>query len=152
MAMRSKPLGIDDTSGFEFAKEMLRGDPTYGINFDRVQWDSRENRYVIVELLFCDERQFSRGITPYTSHPNRYFRLNGQKFISLWRLANRLDAKLYLVNYSKKGTRYQDQILLMEVLNVDPSTQPPVRTKNIKFTRSEFSKWFRELNRRGSVF
>jgi hypothetical protein len=31
----------------------------------------------------------------------RYFRLNGRKFISLWRLANRLDAKLYLVNYSK---------------------------------------------------
>ena len=33
MATRSKPLGIDDTSGFEFAKEMLRGDPTWGSVF-----------------------------------------------------------------------------------------------------------------------
>lgn len=146
----SKPLGIEDTSSFEFVKEMLQGDPTYGINFDRVQWDSEEERYVIVEFLLCAERQFRRGITPYTSHPNRYFQKNAQKFISLWRLAQQLDAKLYLVNYSKSETKFENQVLLMEVLNVNEHKRPPVQTKDKRFTRNGFSKWFRELNSRGS--
>ena len=34
----SKPLEISDISGFEFSKEMLKGDPTFGINFDRIQY------------------------------------------------------------------------------------------------------------------
>ena len=146
----SKPLGSEDTSAFEFVKEMLQGDPTYGINFDRVQWDARAERYVIVEFLLCHKRQFSRGVTPWTSHPNRYFHKNAQKFISLWELAQQLDAALYLVNYSKRGTEYEDHILAMKVIDVDPDTSPHVRTRNKKFTRREFSKWFRALNRRGN--
>jgi hypothetical protein len=51
----SKALGIDDISGFDFTKEMLKGDYTYGINFDRVQWDAKHNKYIIVELLLCDD-------------------------------------------------------------------------------------------------
>jgi hypothetical protein len=149
MRKTSKQLGIEDTSAFEFVKEMLQGDPTYGINFDRIQWDSSEQRYVIVEFLLCDEQQFSRGITPYTSHPNRYFQKNAQKFISLWKLAKKLEAKLYLVNYSKKGTTYENEVLLMKVLDVDRNKIPPVKTRDTKFTRKEFSKWFRELNARG---
>jgi len=43
----SKQLGIEDTSAFEFVKEILQGDPTYGINFDRIQWDSKEEQYVM---------------------------------------------------------------------------------------------------------
>lgn len=146
----SKPLGFEDTSSFEFVKEILQGDPTYGINFDRVQWDSKEERYVIVEFLLCAEKQFERGVTPYTSHPNRYFQKNAQKFISLWTLAQKLDAKLYLVNYSKRGTKFENQVLLMKVLNVNQHETPPVQTKDEKFTRNSFSKWFRELNSRGS--
>jgi len=149
MKTPSKPLGIEDTSAFEFVQELLKGDPTYGINFDRIQWDALEKRYVIVEFLLCDEKQFSRGITPYTSHPNRYFHKNAQKFISLWTLAQRLEAKLYLVNYAKKGTRYENEVLLIQVLGVDSRTRPPVRTKDTRYTRSEFSEWFRELNQRG---
>jgi hypothetical protein len=146
----SKPLGTEDASAVEFVQEMLQGDPTYGINFDRVQWDSEEERYVIVEFLLCEERQFKRGVTPYSSHPNRYFNLNAQKFISLWKLAQELEAKLYLVNYSKSGTKYQDQVLLMEVLNVDKGRTLPVETRDTRFTRKEFSEWFRALNSRGS--
>jgi len=146
----SKPLGTGDESAVEFVQEMLQGDPTYGINFDRVQWDSEEERYVIVEFLLCEERQFKRGVTPYSSHPNRYFNLNAQKFISLWKLAQELEAKLYLVNYSKSGTKYQDQVLLMEVLNVDKGRTLPVETRDTRFTRKEFSEWFRALNSRGN--
>lgn len=145
----SKPLGIEDESAFKFVKEILKGDSTYAINFDRVQWDTQENGYVIVEFLLCDEKQFSRGVTPYSSHPNRYFHKNAQKFISLWEISQALHAKLYLVNYSKKGTAYENEVLLMEVLNVDSSSKPHVRTKDRRYTRSEFSQWFREMNQRG---
>ena len=145
----SKPLEIEDKSAFDFVKEMLRGDPTYGINFDRIQWDSAEGRYAIVEFLLCEEKQFSRGITPFTSHPNRYFQKNAQKFISLWTLAQKLEADLYLVNYSKKGTEHENEVLLMKVLNVNKNETLPVKTKDTPFTRDQFSQWFRELNLRG---
>ena len=145
----SKPLGHDDSSGFDFSQEMLAGDKTYGINFDRIQWDSKEQRFVIVEYLLCSEDQFSRNITPFTSHPNRYFKINPWKFLSLWDVAHTFDAKLYLVNYSKKGTKFEDEVLLMEVEYIDPQKTPIVKTADTKFTRSEFSKWFRDLNSRG---
>lgn len=146
----SKPLSGDDESGALFVREMLQGDPTYGVNFDRVQWDTDRGKYVVVELLLCDEKQFSRGITPFTSHPNRYFNLNGQKFMSLWKLSQAMNADLYLVNYSKAGTQYADQVLVMEVTNVDPSATVKVETKDEqKLTREQFSQWFRAMNRRG---
>ena len=31
---------------------------TYAINFDRIQWDSNYDGYIIVEFLLCDEKQF----------------------------------------------------------------------------------------------
>jgi len=150
MSKHSKPLGTEDVSAFEFVKEMLKGDPTYAINFDRIQWDSEENKYVIIEFLLCDEKQFSRGITPFTSHPNYYFHKNAQKFISLWRIAQDLGAILYLVNYAKKGTAHEDEVRLMKVLNVDEHDRNnPVKTTNTEFTRAQFSAWLRELNKRG---
>ena len=151
----SKPLANNDQSGFDFAQEMLQGDVTYGINFDRVQWDSLHNKYVIIELLLCEESQV---VTPYTSHPNRYFfsnlkkgiKGNSQKFISLWELAHELKANLYLVNYAKKDSKYQDEVLLMWVKKVDKNNKTcPVRTQDMRLTRKEFSKRFREINQRG---
>jgi len=145
----SKPLGSDDSSGFAFVKEMLCGDDTFAINFDRIQWDSSQSCFVIVELLKCDEKQFRRGITPHTSHPSKYFSMNSQKFISLWELTQNLKAKLILVNYSEKGTKYEDQVLMMKVTSVDKNISPYVITEDKKFSRSEFSKWFRDLNAKG---
>ncbi|MEN8614226.1 hypothetical protein ABFB09_02930 [Dehalogenimonas sp. THU2] len=149
MVNESKPLGSEDSSAVEFVKEMLAGDPTYAINFDRIQWDHENKRYVIVEFLLCEEKQSTRGITPLSSHPNRYFMKNSMKFISLWKLSQVIGAKLFLVNYSKAGTSYEDQVLLMEVQNVDATASAPVQTINSPMTRQEFSSWFRTLNRRG---
>lgn len=95
----SKSLGKDDSSGFEFAKEMLKGDPTYAINFDRIQKHPRRG-YIIFEYLKCEEEQY---VTPHTSHPNRYFYKNKFKFISLFKISKDLNAILYLVNYAEKG-------------------------------------------------
>lgn len=149
MTTFSKPLGAEDASAVEFVREMLAGDPTYAVNFDRIQWDSKNGRYAIIEFLLCDEKQFSRGITPHTSHPNRYFHLNSQKFISLWEIAEQLGADLYLVNYSKKGTKYQDEVKLMKVLAVNVDSAPHVQTDDRDLTRSQFSIWFRGFNQRG---
>ncbi|OCR12508.1 hypothetical protein [Helicobacter pullorum] len=140
----SKPLSDDDSSGYEFAKEMLCGDPTFAINFDRIQKHPKYG-YIIFEYLRCHEKQ---SVTPYTSHPNRYFFKNSQKFISLFQIANELSATLYLVNYAKKGTIHEDKIKLMKVISIDGSnTQCPVATKDKKMTRAEFSSWFRKLNK-----
>ena len=146
--MQSKPLGYDDISGFDFVKEMLDGEPTYAINFDRVQWDSKFEQYIIIEFLLCEE---SQTVTPHTSHPNRYFKKNKKKFISLWEISLELNARLYLVNYAKKGSKNEDEVLFMIVQNVDENNlYNPVSTENYPMTRQEFAKRFREINRRGN--
>ena len=135
----SKILGNDDSSGFEFAKEMLAGDVTAAINFDRIQQASN-GQYIIFEYLLCDEEQ---RVTPYTSHPRRYWHLNSRKFTSLCQVASDLGAVLYLVNYAKKGTRHEDEILLMEVKEW---SDRGIKTQDYKMTRLEFSEWFRKQN------
>ena len=147
----SKPLEISDISGSEFSREMLKGDPTFGINFDRIQYHRSAKRYVILEYLLCDEKQFDRNITPYTSHPNKYFTKNKHNFLSLWDLARKIEASLFLVNYSKKGTLYDNEVLLMNVIDISDNSITPVKTNDKKYTREEFSDWLRQLNKEGSV-
>lgn len=146
---KSKPLSGSDESGSEFTREMLQGDPTYGINFDRIQWDSKDKCWILIENLRCHENQFSKGITPFSSHPNRYFWKNSMKFIRLWELTLELKGKLFLVNYSKLGTEFGDEVLLMEVKNVNRTAWPFVDTIDTKLSRDQYSKWFREMNERG---
>lgn len=144
----SKSLNQDDSSGFEFAQEMLQGDATYAINFDRVQ-KHPEQGYIIFEYLRCHE---SQSVTPHTSHPNRYFFKNKFKFISLFQIAKDLGATLYLVNYAKKGTKHEDLIKVMEVINVDENNySSPVTTKEYYMTRAQFSEEFRRLNKECST-
>ncbi|MBT3940908.1 hypothetical protein HOF46_02655 [Candidatus Woesearchaeota archaeon] len=137
----SKPLMNADSSGFEFAKEMLDGDSTAGINFDRLQKHPISG-YIIFEYLLCDEKQF---VSPHTSHPKRYWYKNKRKFISLWNVAKDLNATLYLVNYAKKGTMHEDKVLLIEVKALDETGIQKEIVK--KMTRDEFKKFFRELNK-----
>lgn len=144
----SKSLGQDDSSGFEFAQEMLQGDVTYAINFDRVQKHPQRG-YIIFEYLRCHE---SQSVTPHTSHPNRYFFKNKFKFISLFQIAKDLGATLYLVNYAKKGTKHENLIKLMKVISVDETNlTSPVTTEEANMTRQQFSEWFRKLNREYST-
>jgi len=140
----SKRLGHDDTSGFEFAREMLAGDTTAAINFDRLQWHPR-NGYVIFEYLLCEEDQLQKsGTTPWTSHPRKYWEKNKRKFLALWRAARDLNAILYLVNYAKKGTEKENEILLIKVLGMKKSGI--TKEQITMFTRPVFQRWFRVLN------
>lgn len=138
----SKALTHNDDSGFEFTREMLDGDVTSAINFDRLQFHP-EKGYIIFEYLLCDERQ--QYVTPHSSHPNRYWHLNKQKFISLWQAAQKLEATLFLVNYAKKGTRHEDKIRVIKVLELDDNGIQKEET--FECTREQFKNWFRKLNR-----
>lgn len=144
MDNKSKSLTHDDSSGFEFAKEMLDNNETAAINFDRIQKHPQDG-YIIFEYLLCEEEQSkTHSTTPYSSHPNKYWFKNKKKFIRLWELSQVLEAKLYLVNYAKKGTKYEDEILLIEVLDM---TEEKITEENqTKMNRTEFKKFFRTLN------
>lgn len=138
---QSKKLGHDDVSGFEFAKEMLSDDITAAINFDRIQYSSKDG-YIIFEYLLCEDEQ---NVTPYSSHPKKYWNKNKMKFIRLWQVSKDLNATLYLVNYAKKGTKAENEILLIHVLDMNDSG---IQKEEItRFTRSEFQAFFRTLNK-----
>jgi len=141
----SKPLSKKDDSGDSFVQEMLGGDPTYAINFDRLQFDKNLGNYIIFEFLLCEEEQV---VTPYSSHPNRYWFKNSRKFIGLWEAARKLEAVLYLVNYAKKGTKHEDEVLVIKVLDLDNTGIKQEKIK--KFTRTEFQTWFRDKNRQSA--
>ena len=141
MQLKSKKLDHSDKSGFFFAREMLAGDDTAAINFDRLQHHPKRG-YIIFEFLLCKEEQ---RVTPYTSHPKRYWHKNAAKFIYLWKVAQDLKATLYLVNYAGKGSRHENEILLIEVLAIDKNGIS--REKTTKLTRKSFSDFFRKLNR-----
>lgn len=138
----SKPLGISDESAFSFVKEILSGDPTFAINFDRLQKHPIYG-YIIFEFLLCDESQF---VTPHTSHPNRYWHKNSQKFISLFNVSKDLPAILYLVNYAKKNTKHEDKIRLIKVKGID-NKNGIIDEEIHNMTRVEFSDFFRKLNK-----
>ena len=139
---QSKPLGHDDSSGFSFVKEILKGEHTCAINFDRLQKHPKKG-YIIFEFLRCHEDQ---SVTPWTSHPNRYWYKNKQKFISLFRVAQDLNATLYLVNYAKSGTLHADKILVIRVDEIDEE-KGITKEKSWKMTKEKFSERFRKLNR-----
>jgi len=137
----SKKLGHDDESGFYFSQELLGDNVTAAVNFDRLQKHPQLG-YIIFEYLLCEEDQV---VTPYSSHPCRYWKRNKNKFLSLWRAALDFGAKLYLVNYAKKGTKAENEILLIEVLDMDENG---ITEENVvQFTRESFAEWFVQLNK-----
>lgn len=140
METDSKKLGHYDESGFEFSRELLGDRPTGAINFDRLQKHPVYG-YIIFEYLLCEEGQ---TVTPFQSHPNRYWHKNARKFLALWRVRNDLHGILYLVNYAKKGTWAEDQVLLIEVLDMDE--KGITKEQSWQFTRDGFRQWFQKLN------
>ena len=136
----SKKLGHDDSSGFNFAKEMLGNNPTAAINFDRFLF--HKGKPIIMEYLLCDENQ--PRVTPYTSHPKWYWRKNSRKFLSLWRAALCMGATLYLINYAKKGTAHDDEVLVIEVL--DMNEKGITKEVKTKYNRADFQEWFIKIN------
>lgn len=137
----SKPLGMDDESGFAFVKEILDGQATCAINFDRLQKHPKHG-YIIFEFLLCEESQV---VNPHSSHPNKYWHKNAQKFISLFRVSKDLNAHLFLVNYAKYGTKHEDKIKVILVQDIDEH-KGITKEKSKDYNRADFAKWFRKVN------
>ena len=94
----------------------------------------------------CEEAQ---SVNPHTSHPRRYWNKNSQKFISLYSVSQDLIAELFLVNYAKKGTKHDDKIKVIKVLDLDNTGI--LKEKIWDTNRSEFEKWFRKLNKESCI-
>ena len=93
-------------------------------------------------MLFRSEKHKT---TPFTSHPDHYWKYNPKKFPALWRAATKMGAWLFLVNYAKKGTRFENEIRLMIVRGLEMDKQHVVED-TYYFTRKAFQKWFQEMN------
>ena len=141
----SKALGSDDISGFDFVKEILDGDSTFAINFDRLQKHPIKG-YIIFEFLLCEEKQ---RVNPHSSHPKRYWHLNSRKFISLHNVAKALNAELYLVNYAKRNSIHESKVRVIKVISMNKKGILEEEIWNT--SRESFSKWFRKLNEECSV-
>lgn len=142
MKNNSKPLGHWDENGFLFKQEMLCGDSVYTIDIDQIGKHT-ERGFFVYEFLLCEENQF---VDPHTSHPNRYWHKNKNKFIRLFEISKLLSGTLYLINYAKLGTKNQDKVGVIKVLDLQPDkgiTKEVVK----KMSRKEFSNWFRQANK-----
>ena len=63
----------------------------------------------------------------------------------MWRVAIELNATLYLVNYAKRGTKSENEILLIKVKEMDENG---IKNEDVsKMTREEFKSFFRKLNK-----
>lgn len=110
--------GYNDDSGVELTKKLLNGEKTMGIDIDLFHYMKSTKEFLIFEFLFRDPKQ---SVTTITSHPMRYAwgfgpTDNRRKFISLWKVKEKLQARLFLVNYSDDMS---EKISVMEVLKID---------------------------------
>lgn len=111
----------DDDSGVELTKLLLQNDKTLGIDLDLFHYLPSTNEYLLFEFLYRDKKQ---SVTTITSHPMRYAwnsrnTDNRRKFISLWNIRQKLNGRLYLINYSEN---LLDKISIIEVLDMDEKT------------------------------
>lgn len=139
----SKPLGNYDQSLFDFTKELLDGGQNFGINFDRLCFDQVSQKFIVFEFLKVDQWQ---SVTPWESHPVRYWHKNWRKFVAIWRGVQKLEADFYCVNYAEAGTEFADQVRVMQIhsLNKDGIK----KWSDWKCSRKEFQEFFRQINQR----
>ena len=154
MSEESKVIRKGDDSSKNFIIEMLNGNETHGFDVDSIY--NCQGRWVVIEFLKCD----SEYVTPHTSHPNKY-PWNWRKFVSLFKLSQKLEGDLFLVNYSDKDCD-KDEVRIMKVSGIDYEALDKyvksriVRTNSnyviiepqddLKINREEFQKWFLDLN------
>lgn len=150
----SKALRKYDESAFQMHRRVFGEDAAFGFNVDMMFYVREQEKFVLLEYLLCEEEQDKYSVNPWTSHPNRYFHHkrggrpgNRQKFITIERLRDRLNASTYYVNYAKEGTKHEDKVLLMRHIRLDPEDKAcPILTEDQRMTFSEYSVWLRDLS------
>lgn len=162
--MGSKPIEKADDSAKEFVIKALQGDETHGFDLDSIyslKTPDGRTQYIIFEFLKCD----SEKVTPLTSEPARY-PYNWRKFVRLFNISRKLDAKLFLVNYSDRPID-KNEIKVMLVKDIDfnaleaydskPRNARPKYLDYIKYenvvemTFEQFSDFLRNINHHSSM-
>ena len=142
----TKPLGRGDPSCPEFIEECLEGCPNYGLNFDRVTFDHSSGRFVVFEFQKVDEWQTTGDVTPWSSHPTRYWHKCWRKYMALWRAVQKLEADFYIVNYAEPRAKFSNEVRVMQILSLDRSGIK--KWSDWKCTRTQFGEFLRQMNAR----
>ncbi|OBT29312.1 hypothetical protein A9263_04445 [Vibrio cyclitrophicus] len=114
----SKQLSNVDDSAAKLLIDLLGGNP--GRNFDVESIFSFKTDNGWGWLIFEFLKKDSIHLTIEQSHPNRYWKKNNRKFLSLWALAKSLEAAgfvsaLWLINYDDERSK----IKLMKVKDIN---------------------------------
>lgn len=132
MKHNSKPLSKGDDSAKELIIDCLKGTFTGGFDLDSVY--CIDGKYIVFEYLKCDT------VRPFKSHPNRYWKKNKRKFISLWNISQKLDATLILVNYEDS----REQFKVIKVLELD---ETGIKKEDYReWDYNQFRNWLVRLN------
>lgn len=113
-----------------FIKEILGKYNTYGMDIDSIYFDKTINRYIVIEFLHCDSRD------PFYSHPH-YYPFNYKKFCSLREIADKLDAELWLVNFSTLED-YKNHVRILKVKAIDYDLIESYKKATIKPKRLDY--------------
>lgn len=146
MGKKSKPLKNSDDCGFEFIQECLDGEDNAGINIDRIMIHPTYG-IVLMEFLRVNEEQSEFGITPHSSHPNKYWHFGSRKFISQWKILQSFNCKAtyFLVTYAKLGEKFDNEVKVMKVEKVN--VNKGIKTKSKLMTRKQFKNWIKRINK-----
>ena len=151
MLSNSKKISKIDDSSKKFIMDCLGNNNTYGFDIDSIYFV--DGQWYLFEYLKCENEYMN----PYTSNPKDY-PWNYKKFLSLYKIKNELNGKLFLINYSDRESD-RDLVKVMEVIGIKEdlindyikSTTKPrqleyliIKEKNT--TREKFGLWLRKLN------
>lgn len=128
----SKPLSKGDDSAKELIIDCLKGTHTGGFDLDSIY--CVDGNYVVFEYLKCDT------VRPYDSHPNRYWFKNKRKFLTLWKITQKLEGTLILVNYEDS----REQIKVIKVIELNQDGIQKEESRNWNFEK--FRAWLIKLN------
>jgi hypothetical protein len=131
-AQFSKPISKGDDGAKDLIIESLEGKSTGGFDLDSVYCNN--GKYTVIEFLRCET------VRPFDSHPKRYWHLNSQKFKSLWEIALKLEADLFLVNY--EDSREQFKVIKVKALDKTGITEE----EYVHWNFPQFKAWFQKLN------
>ena len=128
----SKPISKGDDGAKDLIIESLEGNLTGGFDLDSIYCTN--GKYTVIEFLKCET------VRPFDSHPKRYWHLNSQKFKSLWAIALKLEADLFLVNY--EDSREQFKVIKVKGLSDNGITEEV----SVNWSFLQFKTWFKKLN------
>jgi len=156
LSNKSKEISSADDSAGRFLKELLGDDPGRNFDVDSIFAYKDKNGdwgWVIFEFLKND----ASYSTVISSHPNRYWKKNKRKFISLWALTTTLrksgfKASLYLVNYDEELTKIKVMTVDNLVMNTfekwnDTNHFNHIITTDKVYDFKEFKEKFRNFNK-----